>query len=382
VIIPAGKTVTYDSGVPGTTTLTSLTDSGNLTVAAGDLTVTGNLSTAGFKQTGGTLDVGGTLSINSNAATVTLGNIDAGSLDITDQTGTIIQAASRALNVTGATALTGDTITLASSTNNFEGAVSSSGFNVKVDDDGAGGLILGNTTVSGSLTLASRAGAITEAAGAAVDATGPVSLTANNGLTGSSAVSYNISLANSANTITSPVSVAGSNISLADSGASGLTLGNVTAGGSLTVTSLDGTISQAAATKISATGASSLTADGGNIDLSGASNKFVGTVTASGTNITLDDSVALTADLDAVGAASLTTAKAWDVSGTIGAGLTTDALDGKTKFGATTVGTTLDVTSTGSVTSTTAGILIVDGEKTTKRNANVTVNGVVGALIK
>jgi len=148
------------------------------------------------------------------------------------------------------------------------------------------------------------------------------------------------------------------------------------------VSPVDGTISQAAATKISATGASSLTADGGNIDLSGASNKFVGTVTASGTNITLDDSVALTADLDAVGAASLTTAKALDVSGTIGAGLTTDALDGKTKFGATTVGTTLDVTSTGSVTSTTAGILIVDGEKTTKRNANVTVNGVVGALIK
>jgi len=381
VIIPSGKTVTYDSGVPGTTMLTSLTDSGTLVMAAGNLSTTGNLSAAGYKQSGGTLDVGGTLSINSNTAAVTLGNIDAGSLDITSRTGNITQVASTAVDVTGATTLTGEIITLANSANNFGGAVASSGFNIKVVDDGADGLILGNTTATGTLTDTSRAGAITQAAATSIDATGPVSLTANNGLAGSNAVAYNITLADSGNNIAGPISASGLNIDLSDSNAGGLTLGNTTAGGTLTVTSAAGAITQAGSTQIKATGATILTADNGNITLANAANKFNGAVTASGTAITLDDSVALTADLDSTGAASLTSAKALTVSGTIDTSLTTVAT-GKTTFGTTAVGTTLTVTSTGAVKSTTPGILTVAGKKTTTANPDVTVNGTVGALIK
>jgi hypothetical protein len=106
VIIPKGTIVTYDSGVPGTTTLSTLTDSGKLVMAAGDLTTTGNLSTAGYTQTGGLLNVEGMLSITSTAGAMTLGNIDAGTLSVTSKTGAITQLAGTALDVTGASSLT------------------------------------------------------------------------------------------------------------------------------------------------------------------------------------------------------------------------------------------------------------------------------------
>jgi len=51
-------------------------------------------------------------------------------------------------------------------------------------------------------------------------------------------------------------------------------------------------------------------------------------------------------------------------------------------FGATTIGTSLVVTSTGAVTETSSNILTVAREGTTTvSNPNVTVNGVVGAEI-
>ena len=54
VTIPSGATVTYDSGVSGTTTLTSLSSSGTLVMAGGTLAMTGTFATAGYQQTGGT----------------------------------------------------------------------------------------------------------------------------------------------------------------------------------------------------------------------------------------------------------------------------------------------------------------------------------------
>jgi hypothetical protein len=67
-----------------------------------------------------------------------------------------------------------------------------------------------------------------------------------------------------------------------------------------------------------------------------------------------------------------------NVSGTVGTTLTTKTT-GKnhaTTFGATTVGTSLNVTSTGAVTETSSNILTVDGAGTTTApNPNVCVNG-------
>jgi hypothetical protein len=298
--IPKGTTVTYDKGVPGTTTLRTLSDGGTLLMAAGRLITTGNLSTEGFEQSGGTLDVGGALSIKAISGSVTLGDIDAGSASISSKDGSIIQLAGAALDVSGASTFAADNdltgasdvkygITLVNAGNYFGGAVTSDGANIELLDRSTHGLILGNTTATGALIAISRAGAITQAASTALDVTGESMLVAYNGLSGASAVKYAVTLS------------------------------------------------------------------------------------------------ALTAIVDSTGAVSLTSAKALHVAGTIGTDLTTTTGGAKsaTTFGTTTVGDDLNVTSTGAVTTATpTTVLKVDGAGTSTPNSHVTVNGVVGALIK
>jgi hypothetical protein len=486
VTIPSGVTVTYDSGVPGSTSLASLTDSGNLLMAAGSLGISGNLSTGGFNQTGGTLQVGGSLTIQStSSAGVTLGDLTAGSLNVTSQAGAIAQSALTAVDVAGATNLiadnglsgTGDTkygITLAKAGNSFGGAVSANGSNVHIIDGGAGGLVvgnivasgtlianasagtltqaplsavnitgtttliadngvsgtgdekyditfakagnnfggavsvngsavhlidsgasgllLGNGTITGTLIAKSTAGAIRQSAGTALDVTGATTLIADNGLSGAGDLKYGITLANATNNFIGAVSADGSNIDLVD-GTGGIVLGNTTASGALTVDSLGGAITQVAAAAVSVSGASSLTADNGltgaseqryAVTLAQAGDSFAGTVTADGSAIKLKDQTALTAVLDSSGAATLTAAGAMEVSGTVGTTLstTTTGAQHATTFGATTVGKSLTVVSTGTVTETSSNILTVDGKGTTTvSNPHVTVNGVKGAEI-
>jgi len=397
VTIPTGTTVTYDAGVAGATILKKLNDSGTLVMAAGDLTTTGNLTTAGYQQTGGTLDVGGTLSITSTAGAVTLGNIDVDVLSVSSTTGSITQLTSTALDVSGTTTLTANNglsgssavkynITLAQTGDSFGGAVKSNGLNIDLVDSSAGGLTLGNTTATGTLTLTSLAGAITQAPSTAVNVTGATSLTADNGISGGGDVKYGITLANATNNFTGAVSSDASNIDLLDS-TGGLKLGTTTATGTLTDTSLGGSITQVASTALNVTGTTALTADNGasggadkkyNITLAQTTNSFDGAVTADGSAITLEDATALTANLDSSGATSLTAAGALNISGTVGTTLTTKTTGANhaTTFGATTVGTKLTVTSTGAVTETSANILEVDGKATTTvKNAHVCVNG-------
>ena len=69
VIIPSGVTVTYDSGVAGSTTLNSLSSSGTLSITAGTLNmVTGGsgLNTVGYAQTGGILGGSGNFTVTNN----------------------------------------------------------------------------------------------------------------------------------------------------------------------------------------------------------------------------------------------------------------------------------------------------------------------------
>jgi hypothetical protein len=436
VTIPKAITVTYDAGVIGTTILTTLIDKGSLVMAAGDLSitgnlsaaaynqtggtldigglvtdsgklllsagavsVTGNLSTTGYQQTDGTLDVGGTLAVNSKSGSVILGNIVADSLSITSAKGAIKQTAGTVIGVTGPTSLTADNgvggtdnITLVQAGDSFGGAVSSNGLNIHLFDSGAGGLILGNTTANGVLTLVSVAGAITQVASTAVKATGGSSLTADNGANGAEDVKYNITLGNSTNSFGAAVNSDGLSIYLLNE-TGGLILGNTIATGTLTAGSLSGAITQAASTSIDVIGKTTLIADNGvsgagdvkyAIALAQTGDSFSGTVTADGSAITLNDATALTVVLDSSGATSLTSAGALNISGSVGTTLTTttSGTNSATTFGATTVGTSLNVTSTGAVTETSSNILTVAGEGTTTvANPNVTVNGVVGAEI-
>ncbi|MGA2191738.1 MAG: GLUG motif-containing protein [Steroidobacteraceae bacterium] len=168
----------------------------------------------------------------------------------------------------------------------------------------------------------------------------------------------------------------------------GVKLGNIDAA-ALSVTAAKGTITQLAGTTVDVTGATSLTADNGTagldtITLAQAGDTFGGTVTAGGSAITLRDKTALTVVLDSSGVTTLTAAGDLNVSGTVGTTLTTKTTGAKhtTTFGATTVGTSLVVTSAGTVTETSSNILTVAGEGTTTvSNPNVTVNGVNGAEI-
>ncbi len=408
--IPKGDTVTYDTGMAslGTTKLKTLTSSGKLVMAAGTLDTTGNLSTAGFNQTGGTLDAGGTFTIQSTSGAVTLGDITAGSLNINSTAGAISQLASTALNVSGAMGLTADNgasgtsdvkynITLSDTPNVFHGVVSANGSRINLADSNTSGLTLGNVTagnatVSGTLTVATRAGAIKQAAATALTVTGGTTLIADNGLTGSSDVKYGIKLANTANNFEGAVTSNALNINLADD-IGGVIIGNTTATGTLKVTSLNGAITEMAGKTIDVAGTTTLTADNGvsgagdvkyAVSLADTTNDLTGHVTAHGSTVTLYDATALTAILGSSGASTLTSVGAMKVSGSVGTTLktTTAGTGAATTFGATTVGTSLAVTSTGAVTETAANILTVDGEGTTTvSNPHVTVNGVKGAKI-
>jgi hypothetical protein len=279
-------------------------------------------------------------------------------------------------------------ITLAQAGNNFGGTVTSDGLNVNLLDADAGGLVLGNTTATGTLIATSTDGAITQLAGTSLGVTGTSKLTADNGLSGGSAIDYAITLADAGNHFAGAVSSAGSNIDLVQS-TGGLILGNTTATGTLTADSTAGVITQAASTALNVTGASSLTASNGggvnyNVTLGQAGNNFGGTVNADGSAITLKDAAALTAVLDSSGTSTLTSVGALNVSGAVGTKLTTTTTGSSaaTTFGATTVGNSLTVTSTGAVTETSANILTVDGRGTTTvANKHVTVNGVQGEKI-
>ena len=169
------------------------------------------------------------------------------------------------MNVAGATSLTADNgltgtsavnygITLANASNSFGGTVSSVGSNISLADGNTGGLILGNTTAT-TLTATTYAAfaPISQAGSTVVNVTGTTSLqavyeyydcTTFGGCSGPFYEYGTITLANAKNIFGGAVYSDGGSISLLSSGPGGLTLGNTTAIGSLTLTSLAGPITQ------------------------------------------------------------------------------------------------------------------------------------------
>ena len=183
VVIPTGVNVTYDSGVSGTTTLSSLTSSGKLSVAAGTLATTGNLSTAGFQQTGGTVNVGGNLDINTSSAIV-MGNTHVtGNLSASTTGDTISQTTGSSMSVGSTSNLVASNgsqrygIVLNGVSNDFVGAVSVSSAKVKLVDS-SGGLVLGNVDAQGTANLISLGGDISQTAGSSMSVSGTTTLTA------------------------------------------------------------------------------------------------------------------------------------------------------------------------------------------------------------
>ncbi|MBL8482883.1 MAG: autotransporter-associated beta strand repeat-containing protein, partial [Rhodocyclaceae bacterium] len=281
--------------------------------AGGTLYSLGNIALNSFAQTGGnattlgnftveqdfsqghdgSLTVYGSTSIADHNGGLSLGNLVAhGTLEITSTDGGIGQTAGTALSVDGPSSFTASTggnpadITLANAGNDFGGPVSLNGANVAIND-GSGGLTLGDTHASGTLTATSTGGAIDQTAGAAIIVDGASSFSASTG--GNPA---DITLVNAGNDFGGPVTLNGANVAIND-GSGGLTLGNTHATAALGVTSSGGTIGQAAGSAVTADGASSFTASAGgapaDIALNNAGNDFAGPVSANGNNLALSD---------------------------------------------------------------------------------------------
>ncbi len=163
-------------------------------------------------------------------------------------------------------------------------------------------LNLNGTIAVDQLTATATSGAITQGPdGQLTVLTGPTDLTAGTDIT----------LDSTDNDFNGTVNADGRNVTLAD-GTGGLTLGDVTATGTLDATSTDGPIDQAAGTAIRVDGNTSITARSGSnppsdfdITLNGADNSFGANVSARGRDVTLAASSGLRVDVLASGDLSL-----------------------------------------------------------------------------
>jgi autotransporter-associated beta strand protein len=283
-----GGAVTVSGGA------TSLRASGALTAV---LTTTGSTSV----NAGGNLNVSGSVSgagsdlttQSSGSGTTSFGVLSVGRNLTASSAGSMGQ--SGPLSVGGASSLssTGGDVTLNNAGNSFVGLVASSGRDITLFDS-AGDLVLGATTATGSFTVKTIGGDVSQStpysSGQRIVVSGDSSIVAlRNG------ASSSIMLANPFNDFIGRVSVDGSAISIQDvndlalgrlrSDASvtlispgNVDLGTSTVGGSLAVTTQGGVIAQVGALVVS--GDLSLDAGAGLIKLSHRSNQFLGSVTA------------------------------------------------------------------------------------------------------
>ena len=311
----AGTSVTVTTGATGTqagdivvqdsVTKTTATGSPTLTLnAAGSIAVNnaiagsaaGRILSVGLNA-GGAITFGGAGSVNSRNGAITmtaggaatLGTVNAGSgaLSVT-ASGAITQNAGTALTSTGVTTLAAgaaNDITLANATNSFANVRITSGNNVSIRDNTAFSFGGGASGVSGNLTVDSN-GAVTQAAGATITVGGTTTI---NTRAANSDVTLN--LANDFGGAVSVVPVAGNtrNVNLQDTNA--LTLGTVTATGTLTALAA-GAITDAG--NLTITGTTALTAGAANDITLDNANNFGGQVRiVSGRNVTLNDVNAL-----------------------------------------------------------------------------------------
>ena len=227
------------STISGTLVLNSL--KGSLT-QSGDLAVTGTTSLTPCSSNTGCSDKNVTLNRSGNdfIGTVSVGSAqnvslaDTSAFDLAGATisgNLVLQTGggltqSGVLVVSGTTAITAGSVTLANSGNNFTGVVSVvSGNDVNLRDTNA--LALAASTVSGNLTLQSG-GALTQSG--ALTVTGTTSITAG---------SNDVTLNTATNNFTGAVSVvSGNNVAIKD--ANSITLGAISNAGNLTVEALGG----------------------------------------------------------------------------------------------------------------------------------------------
>jgi len=261
--------------------------SANVTTTNSSLTVRGSSFNA---AAGSTIDVGNaTVNLDDISGDVTLANINAGSLDVRD-VGTVTQTVGDAVVVSGTTRINAgsNTVTLNNTSNNFN-QLNLVAASATIQDMNA--LVLGDTTLSGtgSNFTVTTGGNLTQTGGSTIDnnAAGAVTtLTA----TGSA-----ITLANNSNNF-NQVNLTADSATIVDTNS--IILGTSTINGnSLNVTALNsGDITQVAGATISAVNAlTTLTASGNLVAVANASNDF-NRIAASADRVVISDANAIVLD--------------------------------------------------------------------------------------
>ncbi|MEN6411879.1 MAG: hypothetical protein ABFC84_03815 [Veillonellales bacterium] len=359
-------------------------DLGASTVS-GDLTVTA--ANGAISQSGTLVSVGQDAAYSASGATgtITLGSQTIGrNLTITaDQTigqttGTAIDDHSGTTTLTAGTLSTPANITMDNDANNFKTVIINRGENVSLKDDND--IDLGPSTVSGTLGVATlNNGSITQSG--KLDVTGAAEINAGGG---------NITLADDTNDFKNSVALIGKTVTVHD--ANDIRLGTSNVSGNLTITAVNGAISQSGAIDAHS-GTITLTAGTTNspadITLNNDTNNFKTVIISQGKNVSLKDNndidlgqstVSGTLGVATLGNGNITQSGKLDVTGaaTINAGSgnitladdTNDFKDGLTLTGGTidvhdanalklgtTQATVLNITAHGDVTQ--AGVLTV-----------------------
>ena len=317
--ITSGGTVTFGNTLTLAATKNLTVSSSGLISASGALTVPGTATFAAGSANDITLGAandfstvlitsGNNVSVTDSNALVLGASTVSGTLGVTTS-GALTQ--SGVLSVTGAATLavgSGNNLTLANPANTFSTVTITSANNVSLAD--ADGLILGTSTVSGTLDVATS-GAITQSG--VVTVTGATTLAAGSG--------NNITL-NSANDFSTLAITSGNNVSVTDSNA--LVLGASTVSGTLGVTT-SGAITQSGA--LTVTGTATFAAGSGNNITLNSANDFSTFAVTSGNSVAVTDADALILGASAVsGTLAVTTSGALTQSGAV-AVTSTSALD-------------------------------------------------------
>ena len=264
---------------------------------AGDLTMTSTAGAVSFGQA----TVTGDLMASTNGQPVDLGAAVVGhNLNVQTNGGNVVQTtvANAALHVAGISNINAGTgnVTLPNVPNQFGGVVSLQANDV--DLVASSNLVLGASTIAGTMDVTSVTGSITQ--NAPVTVLGASSFTAHNDV-----------VLDKANTFTQAVAVDAVNVSLA--AASALKLDTSTVTGDFTVATALGDITQTG--PIAVTGKSTITTTAGSVVLTDAANRFTGLVDAqTSANLSLTSTGPLTmgkvmaqgnADLKSTGALNL-----------------------------------------------------------------------------
>ncbi|HEX4325485.1 MAG TPA: filamentous hemagglutinin N-terminal domain-containing protein, partial [Burkholderiales bacterium] len=261
----------------------------------------------------------------------------------------------------------GNSITMAASSN-----LNANNVNLSAN---AGVATLGGITAANALNVISG-GTITQAGASTLNVTGSSSFNSNG----------TVLTLDSNNSLSGPISLSGSNVTLVNNGA--IVLGDSTTTGTLNVSSATGGISQSAGAKVVAVGNTTLKASGaGNtIILGNANNDFTAVSVTSGTTVTLTDTSDL--NLSAVAGTGVLTATSGGILGVTGnvSGSTVNLTGVSISQSGGTLGSggaAINLSATGGTIGQTGGSINTSGTVTVNANAgasNISLNRTANAM--